>query len=69
MPEKGVAGGYRVGFYMEADEDVPARVRYDNFEVRWLGNGKTVGLEMSLAASHFSGEDDFSAALNWDTEE
>lgn len=64
--DSGFDGDLGVGLFMEVDDDVPARVHYDNFVVWQFGTGKPQRTKMSLAESHFSGEDDFAAVFDGD---
>ncbi len=66
VQDKEFSGDVSVGFYMEADEDVPARARYDNIEVWRLGTGQLHEVKMRPMGTYFSGGDDFDAALNWE---
>ena len=65
----GTNSGAGVGLYMEGDEDVPAVVHYDNFEIWRLEKEQSQSAEMRLMGMNHESGSDFDAYLGWDVED
>ena len=67
--ESEFVGDPGVGLFMWGDEDVPARVRYDNFVVRELGAGMAESSRIRLTESSSSSGSYLASDLKWFAEE